>query len=288
VRIQVSIVIPTMDRRELLSRAIESCLEQTYQELEVVVVDGGTDDTEAYVRGLNDPRLVYVRQPSGEGMMPAFNLGFSRARGEYLTWLSDDDLYFKNAIEVLADELDRDRKVDFVYAHYDKVDAHGKFLASGRVEDPDWLDRDNCIGHCFLYRRKIYEKLGAYRETPVLAEDYDYWLRVRAGFCMKRVPLVLGQHYIHPDGLTMIHGASEMAFAVECARRPFVPAWKHHFFVAERYYHAKSCFKAVGHICLSLVLWPFYRPSIRLLALLVLPAAVTSLVRSWRSARRTC
>ncbi len=282
----VSIVVPTMDRCAMLAEAIESCRRQTYQQLEVLVVDGGTDGTEAYVRGLQDPRIVYVKQPPGQGMMAAFNLGFDRARGDYLTWSSDDDIYFPEAIAVLVDALERDPGVGLVYAHYDKVDAQGKFLSHGRVEDPDWLDRDNCIGHCLLYRREVYEKVGAYEPVPVLAEDYEYWLRVRKQFRMKRIPQLLYHHRMHAESLTLIHGPEKMAEAVEVARRPFVPAWKHHFFAAERLYHVRSVMPALGNILTSLTFRPWHGPSWRLFALLVLPALLIRSIRASRQARR--
>ena len=282
----VSIVIPTMNRCELLSQALESCRRQTYEAIEIVIVDGGVDGTEDYVRGLGDSRIVYVKQPRGGGMIAAFNLGMERARGAYLTWLSDDDIYFPEAVAALTDALDRDMGVDFVYAPYDKVDMQGNFLGHGRVEDPAWLDRDNCIGHCFLYRRKVYDEIGVYHAEPLLAEDYEYWLRVREKFRMKRISPVLFHHRMHAASLTMTHGPSEMAVAVELARRPFVPAWKHHFFTGERHYHASARAAALRHVFVSLGLCPFHGPSWRLLALLVFPAAAIRWIRALRIGRR--
>lgn len=283
----VSIIIPTFNRQALLAQAIRCCLDQTYQGLEVVVVDDGSSDgTEAYVRGLHDPRVVYIKQPSQAGMMAALNAGFSHARGEYLAWLSDDDVYLPEAVEVMAAELDRDPDVAFVYARYDKVDGNGNFLAAGRVEDPDWLDRDNCVGHCFLYRRCVCTEVGLYSKTPFLAEDYAYWLRVRAKFRMKKIDRVLGRHSMHPASLTVANGVLRMVLAAEQARRPFIPAWKHHFFVAERHYHQKSYLRAWGHVLVAVCSDPFHAPSWRLLVLLALPGAVVAAVRACRTGKR--
>ncbi len=282
----VSIVLPTHNRRMLLAEAIGSCLQQTYPLIEVVVVDDGSSDgTEEYVRGLQDERIVYFKLSPGQGMVAAFNAGLSRARGAYLTLLSDDDLYVPEAVAVLADELDRDPAVDFVYAHYDNIDAQGRFLSSGRVEDPEGLDKDNYIGHCHLYRRKVFDELGGYCAAPVLVEDYEHWLRVRAKFRMKRMAQVLFHHRMHPESLTMVHGPCKVALAVEKVRRPYIPAWKHHFFLAERHYHAPSRWPGLGHVLLSLALGPCHVLSWRLLALLLLPAPVIQFIRKCRGAR---
>ena len=285
---RVSVILPTHNRRDMLVLALESCWRQTYADFEIVLVDDGSSDgTEAYVRGLNDPRLVYVRLCPAQGMVPAFNAGFAHARGEYLTLLSDDDLFVPETLAVFVHELDRNRGVDFVYAHYEKIDVNGVSLGPGRVEDPVCLDRDNYIGHCFLYRRKIYDEIGGYDARPVLVEDYAYWLRVRKKFRMKRLPQVLFYHRMHPESLTMVYGASKVGEALERARRPYIPVWKHYFLAAERRYHARLRWPALGHVVVALLLRPFYGPSWRLLALVTLPAALVAGIRSVRSGKRS-
>ncbi len=276
----VSIVIPTRNRRDLLVMAVDSCLRQTYAQLEVIIVDdGSTDGTEAYARAIRDPRVVYVRQPSSQGSVACINRGFAVAQGEYLTWSSDDDLYDPNAIAVMADLLDTDPDVDFVYTHYAMINTEGKLLYPARVEDPGLLDRDNYVGHCFLYRRKVYLEVGEYHPEPFLAEEYEYWLRVRAKFRMKRIARTLYYHRVHPLSLTVIHGPGKMQDAVACARRPFIALWKHHFYVAERYYFAGARGRAVSHILAALCLNLCHRRSWRLLALLILPQAVVRWIR---------
>ncbi len=90
----VSIVLPTYKRAHVLPSAIRSVLNQTYTNLELIVVDDNSpDDTRDVVASFGDPRIRYVRNEPNLKLPRALNRGFSLARGEYLTWTSDDNLY---------------------------------------------------------------------------------------------------------------------------------------------------------------------------------------------------
>ncbi|MFH0754183.1 MAG: glycosyltransferase [Candidatus Omnitrophota bacterium] len=279
----VSIIIPTKNRRALLAQAMESCCQQTYPNLEIVVVDGASDDgTQAYVRSLDDPRIVYVRQEKAEGFVSGLNAGFAIAKGEYLTWSSDDDWCAPQAMATLAAVLDADAGVDFVYTDYWMVDADGCVLYPGRVEDPEGLDRDNYVGHCFLYRRCVYDVLGDYRREFFLVEDYEYWLRVREQFGMKRLKVPLYYHRMHPSSLTSIHGPDKMLAAVAGVRRPYITALMHHYQVACWHYHAGRKFQSLCHACAAVWLQPWFGPAWRIAVLDILPVAVVVFLRRYR------
>jgi len=276
----VTIVIPTKNRRELLARSVASCLGQTYASIEVVIVDdGSTDGTEAYLNSLTDPRIVCLRKPVSEGMAAALNAGFARAGGEYFTWSSDDDYYAPEAVAKMVATLEADRTVDFVYAHYSMVDENGRVLRAARVEEPEMLDRDNYVGHCFLYRRRVYETVGEYRASAFLVEDYDYWLRVRRQFRMKRLPETLYCHALHPDSLTLRYGADRVQGALARTRWPYISRWLHYFLAAERCYHAGRRAEAVGNVLVSLVFRPWHPASWRIFALALLPKAILGRMR---------
>ncbi|NTV29077.1 MAG: glycosyltransferase [Candidatus Omnitrophica bacterium] len=279
----ISIVMPTRNRRVMLKQALESCLQQTYRNIEVLVVDDASDDdTFDYVRSCQDPRVVYIRRPVRGGSVACLNAGFARSRGDYLTWSSDDDYYAPEAVGRLVAELDASADVDFVYSHYWMVDESGHVLNAARVEDPQGLDRDNYVGHCFLYRRKVYETVGDYRAEPFLAEEYEYWLRVRARFRMKRIAEPLYFHRLHPGSLTLEHGSEKIQDAIARARRSFIPAWKHFFLTGERYYFSGNRWRAFWRAVISLMLWPWHWPIWRLLALSLVPKPLLAWVRSFR------
>jgi glycosyltransferase involved in cell wall biosynthesis len=187
---EVSIVLPTYNGERFLRACVESCLAQTYSRWELIIVDdGSTDSTPDVVAELSaaDPRIRSFRHETNRRLPAALNTGFALARGEYLTWTSDDNLYRAHALEQMARFLDRRPDADFVYADYTAIDSEGTVLHSKTSGPAERLVFGNVVGPCFLYRRAVYERIGDFADDLYLAEDYDYWLRVSGHF--RLVPL---------------------------------------------------------------------------------------------------
>jgi glycosyltransferase involved in cell wall biosynthesis len=202
----VSVVLPTYKRAHLLAQAIRSVLDQTHANLELIVVDDNSpDDTAAAVQSFDDPRIRYVKNDSNLKLPRALNRGFALAKGDYLTWTSDDNLLAPTAIEKMVGVLAAG-DCDFVYADYwlfSEQDADGRPLAPqhDRLPDTLQLDKGNHIGACFLYTRRLYESVGDYDPELFLVEDYDYFLRSASQFrfCHLGEPL----YYFRRDDATL-------------------------------------------------------------------------------------
>ena len=201
--LEVSIVLPTYNGTRYLADSLESCFAQTHRHLEVVVVDDGSGPEVAEVVGrFSGPRLKYLRHDVNRGLPAALNTGFAAASGALLTWTSDDNLYTPDAVEQMVRFLCTYPDVDFVYSDAYEIDAEGKVVGMLRVPPPEWLQVKNRVGGSFMYRRRVYEALGDYDRGAVLAEDYDYWLRVAQRFTMQRLFRVLYHYRYHPRSLT--------------------------------------------------------------------------------------
>lgn len=202
----VSIVLPTYKRAHVLKSAIQSVLNQTYTNLELIVVDDNSPDaTREVVASFDDPRISYVRNEPNLKLPRALNRGFSLARGEYLTWTSDDNLYGKNAIQRMVEVL-QDGDCDFIYADYylfTDLDLDGRPLDSHHSKLPDQvqLEKSNHIGACFMYTRKVYEAVGEYDPELFLVEDYDYFIRIAKRFRLRHIPEPL--YYFRRDDDTL-------------------------------------------------------------------------------------
>jgi glycosyltransferase involved in cell wall biosynthesis len=202
----VSIVLPTYKRAHVLPHAINSVLNQTYTNLELVIVDDNSpDDTLEVVKSFNDSRIHYLKNEPNLKLPRALNRGFSLARGDYLTWTSDDNIYAPTAIEKMVDALESG-KCDFVYAdyyHFVDLDANYQPIAPQHVQLPSQiqLERYNHIGGCFLYTRTLYEKIGDYDPDLFLVEDYDYFMRIAKLFTMHHIPEPL--YYFRRDDETL-------------------------------------------------------------------------------------
>lgn len=262
----ISIILPTHNGQRYLLESIRSCLDQTYPSLEVVVVnDGSTDDTQTIIDGIDDPRLRVIPLPENKGIVEALNRGFAAARGDLLSWTSDDNYYAPEAMAVMRSVLVNEKEVDFVYAPYWMVDARGRKLKLGRVEPPAMLDEDNYVGGCFLYRRRVYEALGGFNPEAFLVEDYEYWLRVRARFVMKRIETPLYYYRLHEQSLTARHGQGRILDQVERFRDPYLPAWKRAFLKGKRLFYEKDPRRARAFLWRALRRRPWHYPSWRLL-----------------------
>jgi glycosyltransferase involved in cell wall biosynthesis len=204
----VSIVLPTFNRGGILGDAIQCCLDQTWRNLEVVVVnDGSTDHTEAVALSFvhRDPRVKYVEQ-SNQKIPAALNTGFNHARGDFFTWTSDDNRYEPDAIAIMATRLMRDPDVGLVYCNVKVVNDDGQVIIVTDHRGCD-LEMGNCIGSCFMYRRSVAEAVGEYDTTAFLAEDYDYWLRIHQRFRLGLINDAPYRYRLHKSSLTSTRGA---------------------------------------------------------------------------------
>lgn len=274
----VSIVLSTHNGARYIRQSVESCLAQSHRNIELVIVDdASTDKTPEIIREFTDDRMKCLTQPESVGLANALNIGFSAASGDYLTWTSDDNYYSPDAIEKMLSVLQQNEDTDFVYANYHMIDKDGTVLRAGTTKDPAELDIDNCVGACFLYRRKVYQEVGTFNPDAFLAEDYEYWLRVRRKFRMKRMTEFLYYYRVHDASLTTQHTEKKVQEQVARVREPFISAWKRHYFRGKRCLDGGQEGAAARHLLKSVMLNPSYYETWRLLALLAL--AVSPLVR---------
>lgn len=220
--VKVSIVLPTYDGSKYFGQSIESCLNQTFKNIELIIVDDGSaEDIPRIVGAYNDPRIKYLRHERNQGLPRALNTGFRDCSGEYLTWTSDDNYYKETAIEEMVGFLQTYPKVDFVYAESHVLDERGTYQGARitRNKPPQWLEVNNGVGACFLYKRKVYEVIGDYDATAVLAEDYDYWVRISKGFRMQRLNKTLYYYRWHGDSLTSKYSPGAIAEKVKLVKQ---------------------------------------------------------------------
>ncbi len=220
--VKVSIVLPTYNGVTYIRRSIESCLNQSFANLELIVVDDGSkEDIASIVGEYSDPRLHYVRHEQNRGIAEGLNTGFERAVGNYLTWTSDDNYYAPNAIQEMVSFLQTYPQVDFVYAENYIVNEGNTTWKGGAVrrnEPPESLAVDNFVGACFLYTRKVYEVTGRYNPKTFLAEDYDYWVRVSGRFKMQRLFRQLYYYRFHKNSLTSKASAEDVRDKVKLVK----------------------------------------------------------------------
>jgi len=193
-RPQVSIVVPAWNEAPRIEKSLRSLLAQTDQDFELIVVDDGSrDDTAAVARSILAGRpQTQVLQKQNGGTGSALNLGFSVARGEYLTWWSADCWVYPHWLEKLGSCLEAHPEVVMAYSDWRSVDDRNGASAIHHVPefDKERLLHDCYVGPCWLFRRTAKEIAGRYLEEP--CEDYDMHLRLSEVGPFRRVPHILG------------------------------------------------------------------------------------------------
>jgi glycosyltransferase involved in cell wall biosynthesis len=262
----VTIVLPTYNRASRLPGALHSCLQQTYRNLEVIVVDdGSTDNTLEVVAPFQreDSRVRYLRQEN-QKLPAALNTGFRASMGKFLTWISDDNRFHEDAIEIMAQALHENPDVGLVYCGYDIVDAQGNLLQKVHPPGPDCLFNLNCVQACFMYRRKVYEVVGDYDPAWLYVEDYDYWLRVQKRFNLAHLPHVQPYSFVvHQQSLTSRLGPKQRIL-VSRVRMSHASRWstKLRIFAATPSYVAEAYAERGdrGRTLVSCVLYVLFKP----------------------------
>jgi glycosyltransferase involved in cell wall biosynthesis len=182
----VTVVIPTRDRWDLLrAHALRSALGQEGVAVEVVVVDdGSTDGTAAALAAESDTRLRVVRHDHSRGVAAARNSGIDVARGAWIAFLDDDDLWSPRKLRTQL-ECAQERDADFVFGAAVLVDRQLRVLAGDVVPTEAALSarllRGNVIpGGCsnVLVARRLVDAVGRFDEHLTYTEDWDLWIRL--------------------------------------------------------------------------------------------------------------
>ncbi len=205
-RPKVTVLTPTYNRPSYLPQAIESVLGQRFQDWEMLVINDGGTDVRDVVEGFGDDRIRYLAQPHNRGKAACLNLGARQARGAYLAYLDDDDVWYPNHLEVLAGALDAHRDVGAAYSDLYRVlcikDSDGRLHPlEKRVE----VSRDynrmftfyfNHILHVSLmHRRSLLERAGGYNEDVRVLIDWNLTRKLSFYCGFLYVPAITGEYY---------------------------------------------------------------------------------------------
>ena len=262
---KVSIVMSVFNREKYLEATLQSIVDQTFQDFELIIIDNlSSDNSPVIARKFAEKysNIFYYETNDDISNPAALNLGFSKATGEYWTKMDSDDLYYPNAIGRMVEELDSHPEVDFVYCDIETIDADNKVIGYMKALPSDTLIFLNTVGCCILYRSSLAKKVGQYDEVNILVEDYDYWLRCNAAGVMKPINECLLQYRSHPENLS-----HRFEKEVIVARIKLQKKYYHQYIDSRRkaalfyaYVRSRDCYNPFRQFYLLLVL--FYSPSV--------------------------
>ncbi len=187
----VSIIVPTYNRANVIKRAIDSILRQTYSAYEVIIVDdGSTDETASVIAGIQDTRIRYIVLEENKGVAHARNVGIQEAAYDYVAFLDSDDEWLPDKLRLQMDKLlDPSNQFGMVYCRMggELRDGTGRFVCphqdfvkeilEGNLFQP--LLHYNVIGTpSMIVRKECLEKVGGFKETLQCLEDWELILRL--------------------------------------------------------------------------------------------------------------
>jgi glycosyltransferase involved in cell wall biosynthesis len=224
----VSVVVPSHNRVRLLRRTLQSILAQHLTDLEIVVVDDGSTDETPLIANGADTRIVVIRNQEPGGVSAARNRGIAAARGDWIAFCDDDDLWSPDKLSRQLMAAER-AEAGWVYSGDVNIDDTLRVLSGGPPNDPQdvmaLLPRWNPIasgGSNVVVRSKVLSAVGGFDPTLRRTEDWDLWIRLaRTGppACV-REPLVA--YRFHP-GNTLIDPSEMVNEARRLARRYSIP-----------------------------------------------------------------
>ena len=208
----ISVVIPLYNKEKQIAKTLQTVLNQTYQNFEIVIVnDGSTDGSVEEVLRISDSRIRLVNQENG-GVSAARNRGIDEAKGEYIAFQDSDDIWIADKLERQMKLFEFDEQLDFVYSklRYKIDDTHSMILPDERIS------YDNKIGN--IYNQLLWDNLIPFSSLVVkknrlnavgkmdnsfsALEDYDFVLRIAKNYKAGFVDEVLVEAAISSDGIS--------------------------------------------------------------------------------------
>lgn len=204
----VSVILSSYNHAEYVGEAAQSVLDQTFRDLELIVVDdGSTDGTADVVASIRDSRLTLIRLPENRAVHPR-NLALNQARGKYIAFQNSDDIWMSGKLEAQLGVIEGVGRYVAGFTAAEIIDerglrtsgtwADGIFTTTNRTAE-SWLQHFFDVGNCLplpsaIARRSDLIQSGAFRASLVQLGDFDLWIRLAA----------LGEFFVLPEQLTKI------------------------------------------------------------------------------------
>ena len=220
----VSVVMSVYNGERYLRQAVDSILNQTYRDLEFIVInDGSTDETAAILASYDDPRLRVFSQENA-GLTVSLNRGIARARGQYVARMDADDVSDPTRLRRQIAFLEATPEIALVGCWIHVINRRGRRV--GLIEKPTGaaaikaaLEVDNCISHgSAVFRTEAARAIGGYDETHRTAQDYDFFARLAERYALANLPETLYSWREHPQSITHQFGKSQEHF-VQASKR---------------------------------------------------------------------
>lgn len=208
---QVSVIILTRNRPQFLVKAIQSVLNQTFTDFEVIIVDdASTDETLKVIQSFQDRRIIAIRHEVNKGESGSRNAGVKMAKGEFIAFLDDDDEWLPQKLELQVAMFQKgNEKLGGVYTGFYKWDITkekiiGEFLPKRRGDIADDMFVRNWVGtpSTVVVKKKCLQDVGVFDESLVYGPDWDMWIRIAQKYEFDCIMAPLVKYGIHQQQMS--------------------------------------------------------------------------------------
>lgn len=203
---KISIIIPTYNREDYIADTIQSVLEQTYKDFEVIVVDdGSTDNTKSKLEKFGS-KIKLIEQKNSERAI-ARNNGVKQSSGEYIAFVDSDDIWVKNKLEKQIEILENNKDIILTYSSCLRINQNGSKIKPAERQKQGYsgllfeklLIRNFITSPTPLLRRKNFEQIEGFKSKYIPYEDWEFWIRLSTLGKFLFIPTPLAYYRIHKE-----------------------------------------------------------------------------------------
>mgnify|MGYP004547058059 CR=1 FL=1 len=208
----ISVVIITYKRPlNILARAVQSVLKQSYKNLELIIVNDAPDEKKLakeineYLQKLNDSRIKYILHKKNAGANVARNTGLSQAKGKYIAYLDDDDEWLPQKLSIQKKEFDKNENLGLVYAGFYIRNSNGEDIEKNVIIPNNGylraLVEDNYIGSTSfpLLLTDAVKNVGGFDIHQKSCQEYELWIRIAQKYDIVGINDIVGIYYVSAD-----------------------------------------------------------------------------------------
>jgi FkbM family methyltransferase len=210
-RPRISIITPSFNQGPFLEQTMRSVLDQTYPDLEYIVVDGGsTDNSVDIIRRYSDRLAYWISEPD-RGQTDALNKGFSRATGDIVAWINSDDFYYPGAFAAAVERFSADPELGLLYGRGNRVAESGEVICEFEATRPFNLEAlvygvDYILQPTTFMRRQALHEVGPFDPRLHYAFDWELWMRLGERFQAGLLDRIIAAGREYPAAKTFTGG----------------------------------------------------------------------------------
>lgn len=224
----VSVLLPVYNAQRYLKAAIDSILNQTFSDFELLIIDDGSTDLSAeIIHSIQDPRIRYLKNATNQKLIRTLNIGLKEAKGAFIARMDSDDISFPQRLERQLQFFKREpaTMVNGTYAiRIDERDRHGALLkrpVGEALESSIWFPTP-LIHPTVMMRRELIDQGFLYDEDCLHCEDYDFWIRIaKAGHKIENLPGPMIYYRVHSGGVSTQNRELQLANSFRVFRRHY-------------------------------------------------------------------